>query len=114
LPSGLNELPEPLCRFCRRLLKKACNEAVSDWGLPFAAELLEAFEDAAPDAAVDAIEVVPPRSLISWVNAEFKFAKALEERFAGVPAAVDVALTIWLLLKSLISALSSATIPNRP
>jgi hypothetical protein len=95
-------LPAPLCRFCRRLLRKACNEAVPDCGLPFAAELLEAFEDA----------VVPPKSLINLVNAEFKFAKALEERFAGVPAAVDVALMTWLLLKSLISALSSATIPN--
>ena len=85
-----------------------------DWGLLFAAELLDAFEDAAPVAAVDAVEVVPPRSVINLVNAEFKFAKALEERFAGAPAAVDVALTTWLLLKSLISALSSATIPNRP
>lgn len=85
----------PPCRFCRRLLKKACSEAVSDWGL-------------------EAVEVVPPKSLISLVNAEFKFAKALEERFAGVPAAVDVALTTWLLLRSLISASSSAAIPNRP
>jgi hypothetical protein len=114
LPSGLNELPAPLCRFCRRLLKKACNEAVPDWGLPIAAELLDAFEDAAPVAAVAAVEAVPPKSVISLVNAEFKFAKALEERFAGAPAAVDVALTTWLLLKSLISAVSSAAIPYRP
>jgi hypothetical protein len=107
-------LPAPLCRFCRRLLRKACNAAVPDWGLLFAAEPLDASADAAPVAAVDAVEVVPPKSLISLVNAEFKFAKALEERFAGAPAAVDVALTTWLLLRSLISASSSAAIPNRP
>jgi hypothetical protein len=87
---------------------------VPDWGLPLAAELLDAFEDVAPVAAVGAVEVVPPKSLISLVNAEFKFAKALEERFAGAPAALDVALTTWLLLRSLISASSSAAIPNRP
>lgn len=90
-------MPAPLCRFCRRLLKKACNDAVPDGVL-----------------GVDAVDVVPPKSVINLENAEFKFAKALEERFAGVPAAVDVALTTWLLLKSLISALSSAAIPNRP
>lgn len=85
----------PLCRFCRRLLRNACSEAVSDCEL-------------------DAVDVVPPKSVINLENAEFKLAKALEERFAGAPAALDVALTTWLLLKSLISALSSATIPNRP
>jgi hypothetical protein len=44
----------------------------------------------------------------------FKFAKALEERFAAEPAAEEVALTTWLLLKSLISAVSSAAIPYLP
>jgi hypothetical protein len=95
LPRGLNELLAPLCRFCRRLLRNACSEAVSDGEL-------------------DVVEVVPPKSVINLENAEFKFAKALEERFAGAPAAVDVALTTWLLLKSLISAVSSAAIPYRP
>ena len=88
----------PLCRFCRRLLRNACSEAVSDCELPL----------------VGAVEVVPPKSVINLENAEFKLAKALEERFVGAPAAVDVALTTWLLLKSLINALSSAAMPNRP
>lgn len=96
------------------MLKNACNEAVSDGGLAFAVELLDAVVEAAPVAGVDALEVVPPKSAISLENAVFKFAKALEERFAAEPAAEEVALTTWLLLKSLISAVSSAAIPYLP
>jgi hypothetical protein len=79
-----------------------------------AAELLDEFADAALVAVVDALEAVPPKSAISLANAEFKADRALEIRFAGVPAAVDVALTTWLLFKSLISAANSAAIPCLP
>jgi hypothetical protein len=96
------------------VLKNACNEAVSDGGLVFAVELLDAVVGPAPVAGVDTLEVVPPRSAISLENAVFKFAKALEERLAAEPAAEEVAVTTWLLLKSLISAVSSAAIPYRP
>jgi hypothetical protein len=81
---------------------------------PLAAELLDEFADAALVAVVDALEAVPPKSAISLANAEFKADIALEIRFAGVPAAVDAALTTWLLLKSLISAANSAAIPCLP
>jgi hypothetical protein len=81
---------------------------------PLAAELLNEFADAALVAVVVALEAVPPKSAISLTNAEFKADRALEIRFAGVPAVVDVALTTWLLLKSLISAANSAAIPCLP
>lgn len=61
-----------------------------------------------------ALEAVPPKSAISLANAEFKADRALEIRLARVPGAVDVALTTWLLLKSLISAANSAAIPCLP
>ena len=75
------------------------------------AGLLDALADAVLVAVADALEAGPPKSAINLANAAFKDDSALDDRFAGVPAAVDVTLTTLLLLKSLISAANSAARP---
>ena len=76
-----------------------------------AAGLLEVLAAAALVAEGGALGAGPPRSAINLENAALKADSALEPRFAGAPAAVDVALTTWLLLRSLISAANSAAMP---
>lgn len=120
LPSVLAELPAPLCRSCRNVLRKACSAVVSAGGEP-AGEVpvpvdpvAAAVAAAAPELVVGAPEVVPPKSPISLVNAAFRLDTVLDDRFEGVPVAADDVPMTWLLLKSLMSAVSSAAMPCRP
>jgi hypothetical protein len=114
LPNVLAELPAPLCRSCRRVDKKDCSEAVL---VDEAPSVVVPFDPvAAPDVpvpVVDVPEVVPPRSPISLANAAFKLDSVLDDDCEAVPAVEDVP-AAWLLPKSLMSAVSSATMPWRP
>jgi hypothetical protein len=103
------------------VVRKDCSAAVPAVEVPVVAVLLDPVPDG--DVAVDADvavlvadvpDVVPPKSAISLVNAAFKLDRVFDDRFDGVPAAADVVLTTWLLLKSWMSAVSSATMPCRP
>src|SRR5882757_7104916 len=111
----LAELPAPFCRSCRKVDKKDCSKAVL---VDEAPAVVVPFDPvAAPDVpvpVVDVPEVVPPKSPISLANAAFKLDSFLDDDCEGVPAAEDVVPAAWLLPKSLMSAVSSATMPWRP
>jgi hypothetical protein len=82
-------LAPPLCRSCRKLVRKACNAAVPEGEVAAADVPLDAAAEVALDALVDAeLAVVPPRSAISLVNAAFNFVRAGDEEFADVPVAL--------------------------
>jgi len=120
LPSVLDELPAPLCRSCRNVVRKDCSAVVSAGGEPAGAApvpvepVAAALVAAAPVLVVDAPEVVPPKSPISLVNAAFRLDRELDDEFEGVPVAADDVPMTWLLLKSLMSDVSSAAMPWRP
>lgn len=63
---------------------------------------------------VAAADVLPPKSPISLVKAAFKLDSVVDDKLEGVPAAAEVVLTIWPLLKVWMRAVSSATMPCRP
>jgi hypothetical protein len=116
---------EPVCRSCKKLERKACRAAV------LLVESVDVPDDAAaavvdpvavdPADAVDAAdeddpvlevpEVVPPRSAINFEKAAFNAEIVLDETVDGAPSAVDVSVSNSLLLRSLTSDVSAATMP---
>jgi hypothetical protein len=109
----LVEVLEPLCRSCTKLLKKDCSAAVPAWAEALVG-LLESGVAEAPVVLVEVPAVVPPKSVISLENAAFNALSVLADTLEDEPEAADVALTSWLLLKSLISEVSAAMRPCCP
>jgi hypothetical protein len=101
VPKGLMPLVPLFCRSCRKLDKNDCN-AVVDW-LDGLAALLFAVVLLLPAAA----EVLPPKALISVLNAELRFDSTLDER----PEVEVLPLSTWLLLRSWTSACNAAMMP---
>ncbi len=104
---------EPFCRSCKKLLKKDCKAAVPDWADAVAVPV-EPVVAEAPAGVVDDPAVVPPKSVISLENAVFNAVRVLADTLEDEPEAADVALTSWLLLKSLTSEVSAAMRPCCP
>lgn len=85
-PRELNEFAPLFCKSCMKFVRNDCNAEV-DW----------------PDAAADplavlpaVLEVLPPKSPISFSNAELRFDSALDDRLEDE----TVVLRTWLLLRS--------------
>ena len=104
---------EPFCRSCKKLLKKDCKAAVPDWADAVAVPV-EPVVAEAPVVLVGVPAVVPPKSVISLENAVFNAVRVLADTLEDEPEAADVALTSWLLLKSLTSEVSAAMRPCCP
>jgi hypothetical protein len=120
---------EPVCRSCKKLDRKDCRAAVllpESVDVPDAAPAAAVVDPVAVDPvdAVDAVdvadgdvpvlevpEVVPPRSAINFENAAFNAEIVLDETVEGAPSAVEVSVSNSLLLKSLTSDVSAATMP---
>jgi len=107
----VDELPL-FCRSCSKLDRNVCKAAV-----PLLVLLVELVLEP-PDAlaepvvpVVDALVVVPPRSLISCENAVLKSDMALADRLEGVPDAAEVLPITSLLVMSLISARNASMMP---
>ena len=115
LPSVLAPPPEPPVRSLRKLWRKDCNAEVSGavvLPVVVAPDVAAVEPDVAP-ALLDVL-VEPPRSDISLLKAELRFEIVFADRFEGAPAAAELELTTALLLKSLMSELSSETMPCWP
>ena len=92
-PKELNEFVPLFCRSCRKLVRKDCNAEV-DW--PDAAADPLAVLLPVPEALPVVLEVLPPKSPISFSNAELRLDSTLDDRLEEEP----VVLSTWLLLKS--------------
>ena len=110
-PRGLGVPLEPLCKSARNPVKKDCKAAVPEFAVAGVDMLLAPVpeEDAVLDGA--GVAVVPPKSLMSLVNAEFRLDKLFDDRLEGDPPAAEFELMTWLLLNSLMREESSAARP---
>jgi hypothetical protein len=91
LPRVFAALP-PFCRSCRKLDRKDCSAAVGE---------------------VVVLDVEPPRSPMSLLNAVARLDSEVDSEFDVAPAAAAVPAP-WPLLKSLIKVLSSEMTLCRP
>jgi hypothetical protein len=95
---------EPFWRLVKKLDRK-------DWRAAVPVVAVEDVVDEDDDVLLlEFPEVVPPRSDISLEKAVLSSVKLLAEMLEGAPSAADVALTSWLLPKSLMSDVSASVI----